>query len=119
MKKSEMKYEFVVQPVFKNNKCVSLGIIKALKDFGDVKKGDIGGGIESFLNLSQFGDCWVYPDGKIYGDSIAADNAKIYGSIHGTVSAIGNAVVPKYVDISSDNKILIIKSNDNNETVIG
>ena len=57
--------------------------------------------------------------GKIYGDSIATDNAKIYGSIHGTVSVIGNAVVPKYVDISSDNKILIIKSNDNNETVIG
>ena len=47
------------------------------------------------------------------------DNAKIYGSIHGTVSVIGNAVVPKYIDISSDNKILIIKSNDNNETVIG
>ena len=33
--------------------------IKALKDFGSVKEGDLGGFIESEKNLSQEGDCWV------------------------------------------------------------
>ena len=31
--------------------------IKALKDFGDVKKGDLGGWIEKESNLSQDGNC--------------------------------------------------------------
>ena len=38
---------------------VILHRIKALKDFGDVKKGDLGGWIKSEENLSQEGLCWV------------------------------------------------------------
>lgn len=34
--------------------------IKACKDFGNVKSGELGGYIESENNLSQVGDCWVY-----------------------------------------------------------
>jgi hypothetical protein len=33
--------------------------IKAVRDFSDVKKGDIGGYVESEDNLSHEGDCWV------------------------------------------------------------
>ncbi len=33
--------------------------IKALKSFGNVKKGEIGGYVESEDNLSQEGDCWI------------------------------------------------------------
>ena len=33
--------------------------IKALKDFGNVKKGELGGYVESEHNLSQEGNCWV------------------------------------------------------------
>ena len=33
--------------------------IQSLKDFGDVKKGDLGGWIEKENNLSQEGNCWV------------------------------------------------------------
>ena len=38
--------------------------IRALRDFNDVKKGNIGGYIESESNLSQEGDCWVYDNAK-------------------------------------------------------
>lgn len=39
--------------------------IKALLDFGNVKKGDIGGWIESEYNLLHDDDCWVYGDAVI------------------------------------------------------
>ena len=44
--------------------------IKALKDFGNVKKGDLGGYIEKEDNLRHYGNCWVYNDAKVYEDAI-------------------------------------------------
>ena len=41
--------------------------IRACKDFGDVKKGDFGGLVESEDNLSQYGECWIYEGAKIIG----------------------------------------------------
>ena len=43
----------------------SLFRIVALKDFSNVKKGDLGGLIEKEGNLDQQGNCWVYGDAKI------------------------------------------------------
>ena len=40
--------------------------IRALKDFGDVKAGDLGGYVNSEENLSHEGNCWIYDDAKIY-----------------------------------------------------
>ena len=47
--------------------------IQALRDFGNVKEGDIGGYIESEKNLSQDGDACVSGDACVYGD------ARVYG----------------------------------------
>jgi hypothetical protein len=33
--------------------------IEALRDFGDVKKGDFGGYVSAEANLSEEGDAWV------------------------------------------------------------
>ena len=58
--------------------------IEALRDFGNVKKGDLGGWIESESNLSQEGDCWisggakVYDNAQVYGDARVLDNALVY-----------------------------------------
>ena len=41
--------------------------IRACKDFGDVKKGDYGGLVESEDNLSQYGECWIYEGARIIG----------------------------------------------------
>src|SRR5574344_2102262 len=53
--------------------------IKALKDFGDVKKGDLGGWIEKESNLSQDGNCWVYYYAKVFGDAEVYGSAQVYG----------------------------------------
>lgn len=54
--------------------------IRALKDFDDVKKGDVGGYIESEKNLSHEGKCWIYDkDAKVYEDASILGNAKIHG----------------------------------------
>ena len=43
--------------------------IKALRDFGNVAKGDIGGWIEGEKNLSHEGDAWVYGKAEVSGDA--------------------------------------------------
>ena len=48
--------------------------IQAEKDFFDVKKGDLGGFVESEENLSHQGDCWVY------NQAIVKDNASVRGN---------------------------------------
>ena len=59
--------------------------IKALKDFNDVKKGDLGGHIEKEDNLSQNGNCWVYghacvfDNAQISGNACVFDNARVSG----------------------------------------
>lgn len=47
--------------------------IKALRDFGNVEKGDLGGYIESESNLSHFENAWVYDNAEVFG------NARVYG----------------------------------------
>ena len=47
--------------------------IRALRDFGNVRAGDVGGYIECERNLSQDGNAWVYGNAQVY------DNAWVYG----------------------------------------
>jgi len=75
--------------------------IKALKDFNDVKAGDLGGFVQGFHNLSQDGDCWIYPLAKAIGNSqvienaVARDNSTIKDNaiIKGNVILAGNSTV--------------------------
>ena len=66
------KYEIITDQNDEN-----YGHIRALMDFGDVKKGDIGGKIDSYDNLSQYGDCWIYDNAKVFDDAKVYDNAKV------------------------------------------
>ena len=54
--------------------------IEALKDFGNVKKGDKGGYVESEYNLSQEGDCWIFDNAKVYGYAEVYNNALVFGN---------------------------------------
>jgi hypothetical protein len=67
-----MKYELMLTG--------SMYRIRALKDFSDVKAGDLGGFVESESNLSHNGDCWVYGNAKVYGNGEVFGNAKVYGN---------------------------------------
>ena len=75
--------------------------IEALKDFGDVKAGDLGGYIESEENLSQYDNAWVYGDAQVLGNAQVFDNARVYGNacvfdnarVYGNACVFGNAQV--------------------------
>lgn len=75
--------------------------IEALKDFGNVKKGSVGGFIENEKNLSQEGNCWIYLDGKSYG------NAKVFGNavIDGFAQVCDNAMVFENAQVRGYSKI--------------
>ena len=55
--------------------------IEALRniDYYNVKRGDLGGWIESEDNLSQEGDCWVGDEACVYGKAQVKDNSYVYG----------------------------------------
>ena len=76
--------------------------IRALKDFGDVKKGDLGGFIEKEENLSQDGDCWVYGDAKVYYNAVISNDAKVYGNalVYEDAKVFGNAKVYERASVS-------------------
>ncbi|WP_245410094.1 hypothetical protein [Bartonella tribocorum] len=102
------KYEFTGHEIrlgqsakFLHHNIGSLKRIRALRDFGKVKAGNLGGYIEHEGNLSHEGDCWVdgsnttlyggyiYGDAKVYGCAEILDHAYVYDQ----AQIYGNAVV--------------------------
>ena len=93
--------------------------IKALKDFNDVKKGDIGGYVEGEKNLSQLDYCWIYDNAKVYdnavviGKAIVCDNARIRGNaivrdnarVLVNARVFGNAIIRDNAVVRGDARI--------------
>lgn len=73
-----MKYKLTDEKIKHNDK--TLYRIQALKDFGLVKAGDLGGWIQSEANLSQDGSCWVAHDAKVFDDARVLGNARVFGN---------------------------------------
>ena len=81
--------------------------IKALRDFGSVKAGELGGWIESEENLSQADNAWVYNNAKVfdkarvYGDAAVSDDAKVcgYAAVSDNARVCDNAEVSDYVEV--------------------
>ena len=71
--------------------------IRALRDIPthNVKKGDLGGFIESEKNLRHNGDCWVSDNACVYGNAIVWDNVNIYGNakVFNNGCVYGDAIV--------------------------
>lgn len=61
---------------------ITLYRIQALKDFGNVKSGDLGGFVQRMENLSQYGDCWIYDDAVVRDFAFVTDNAQVRGEAH-------------------------------------
>ena len=77
----ETSVKFYFRPMYR---------IRALRDFSDVKKGDLGGYVESEDNLRQIGNCWIYDD------SIVGLGSKIVGN--GVIK--GHSTVIRYSEVS-------------------
>lgn len=89
-----MKYE-ILKDEFIEFDGRKLYRIRALKDFRDVKKGTVGGYIESEQNLSQEGNAWVYGNAWVSGDARISDDARVYGNaqVYGNVRVSDDARV--------------------------
>ncbi|WP_375689491.1 hypothetical protein [Bartonella sp. AP57NXGY] len=93
------KYEFTGETIEVGD--YTLYRIRALRDFANIKAGDLGGFIHKVANLAHNGDCWVggnamvYGDARIYDNAHVSDNAKITGSakIYENARVYGNASV--------------------------
>ena len=96
--------------------------IRALKDFGDVKKGDLGGYVESEDNLGTIDDCWIYCDSvvcgkakvlhgaKMYDTAFAGDDVEVKDSalVTGCSVITGNSRIVNYAEVSN----AVIDSSD-------
>lgn len=80
---------------------VTVGRIRATRDFGFVNAGDLGGWIEHEDNLSHNGDCWVAEEAIVCGNAFVFDRGCVCGNarvcddvrVFDNASVCGNAVV--------------------------
>lgn len=97
----ERKYDLLEDDTLTLADGTILHRIKALRDFGNVEKGDLGGYIEKEENLSHDEDCWVSGYAKVYDNAQVFDNAKVYDNaqvsgdawIYDNAQVYGNAQV--------------------------
>lgn len=84
----EKKYDFYSSTLHNG---VTLNSIRALKDIprANIKKGDIGGWIESESNLDQYDDSWIFGDAMVYGKAKVINNSYVFG----TARVYGNALI--------------------------
>lgn len=101
----EKKYELTNETIIVDN--ITLYRIKAVKDFDDVKAGDLGGYIEKEDNLSHEGNCWVYNNAKVYDKACVFENAKIYDNakVFNITWIFGDAKVYDNAKIYGDTKV--------------
>ena len=76
MKKYELTTEFIT--VFG----IKLFRIKAIRAFGNVEAGELGGFVEKEENLSHNGDAWVYGDAGVYGNAGVSGDAWVLKKTH-------------------------------------
>ena len=77
--KRNKKYKLVKRKSIVTGNGTILYRIKALKDFGNVKKGEIGGFVKSENNLSQEGNCWIHDEAKVLDNAMVLGNAQVSG----------------------------------------
>ena len=100
-----MKYKLTKETKVVNGH--TLHRIKCITSFGDVKKGDLGGWIESEKNLSHEGICWVAEEAKVYGDAKVFGKAGVYGNaeVYDNAFMYGSAYVMDYARVYENARV--------------
>lgn len=75
--------------------------IESLKDFSGIRKGDLGGYIQSDKNLSHEGNCWVYDNAKVYDNARVRDDA----SVSKEAEVYGKAIILNNVKVTDRAKV--------------
>lgn len=109
----DMEKKYILTEKTKEFKGHTLHRIQAVKDFGHVKKDDLGGWIESEENLVQddlawvgdeamvfcnglvSGNAWVFDEARIYDNAWVTGNANVFNNarIYGEARVFGDALV--------------------------
>lgn len=78
-KKYELTNEYIEKETFRDGQLgkIKLYRIRALSNFANVQKGELGGFIEKEDNLTQEGGAWVYDNAHVYYNARVQDNARI------------------------------------------
>lgn len=86
---------------------VKLYRIKALKDFGNIKKGQLGGYIEKEENLKFDCNAWISDNSKVFEDAEISDEAIISGNVivYGESKIYDNAKVSGNVNVYCNSQI--------------
>lgn len=85
--------------------------IKATKSFGTgfnrVERGDLGGWVGYDDNLSQYGDCWIHDDAKVYDSARIRNDAQICcaARVYSGALVCGSAKVSGYTEVGGDSEI--------------
>ncbi|MFV0645226.1 MAG: hypothetical protein ACK5NN_12130 [Sphingomonadaceae bacterium] len=95
------KYEILTSETCSpdSDQTVTLFQIRALKDFAanwrTVKAGELGGYIGGYVNLSQEGGAWVFPQSCVWENAVVEEDACVTGwaEIAGRVVVKGKAYV--------------------------
>ncbi len=109
----EKKYELLQSEHF------GLYRIRALRNFCEVREGDMGGLIASEHNLSHDGNCWVAEkalvcgDARVYGNALVGqraevfENARVYGRafVLGTAQVFGYAIINDYATVGGSAQV--------------
>ena len=82
--------------------------IKALRAFGNVKEGELGGYISSESNLSHEGLCWVYDNARVCGNAQVYDDAQVSGDawVSGNAHIENNQTIMWFSKVGSENGTL-------------
>ena len=111
------KYTLTNESIIVNGK--QLFRIKALRDFGDVVTGELGGFVEKEDNLSHEGNCWIfdnakcYDNGKVLGNAFLFDQSTVFDNaivtddvyLFDNTKAYGNAKLIVAADVYNDTEI--------------
>jgi UDP-3-O-[3-hydroxymyristoyl] glucosamine N-acyltransferase len=79
-----IKYKLTTNSVIVNEN-IKLYQIESLINFSNIRRGELGGYVQSEMNLAHSGNCWVTENGKIYNNArveenaLVADEAEVYG----------------------------------------
>lgn len=69
--------------------------LKTFKNFREIQKGDTGGYVQDYYNLSQKGKCWICDNAHVSGKAVISENAIVIDNarVFGNAQVFGNAIV--------------------------
>ncbi|MFN3827656.1 MAG: hypothetical protein ACK4NR_08550 [Micavibrio sp.] len=104
---ADRKYELLADQTVRLPDGTVLYRIRALRDFGTVKAGKLGGYIQSEGNLSHEGSAWVFDYAQVEGGARIIDEAQVRDEarVRGTVVVSGFAIIEHSAQLSGDCRV--------------